>query len=197
MRNRIKKLFFALVALALVSGLGFSGQAHGCTTYTINASAGSGGSISPSGAVVVNYGANKTFTISANTGYHISDVKVDNISQGAVSSYTFTNVIANHSISANFAIDTFTLTYTASTNGNITGISPQTVNCGGNGTAVTAMPEACYHFVNWSDDVMTASRTDTNVTSDISVKASFDINITASSGANGFADRKSVVWERV
>ena len=31
MRNRIKKLLFALVALALVSGLGFSGQAHGCT----------------------------------------------------------------------------------------------------------------------------------------------------------------------
>ncbi len=71
-------------------------------TYTITATAGPNGSISPSGAVKVNYGADKTFTIKPNTGYQIADVKVDNVSKGAVSTYTFKNVTANHTISATF-----------------------------------------------------------------------------------------------
>ena len=61
-------------------------------TYTINASAGTGGSISPSGAVAVSGGTNQTFTITANTGYRIADVLVDGSSVGAVNSFTFVNV---------------------------------------------------------------------------------------------------------
>jgi len=71
-------------------------------TFTITSSAGSGGSISPSGAVTVNSGDLKTFTITPNNGYKISDVKVDGISIGAVSTYTFTNVTDNHTIEAVF-----------------------------------------------------------------------------------------------
>ncbi len=71
-------------------------------THTITASAGANGSISPSGSVVVNDGTNKTFTITANSGYHITDVLVDSASVGAVGNYMFTNVIANHTISATF-----------------------------------------------------------------------------------------------
>jgi len=71
-------------------------------TFTITASAGSGGSISPSGGVVVNQGANKTFTIAANSGFTISSVTVDGANQGVISSYTFSNVQANHTISAAF-----------------------------------------------------------------------------------------------
>ena len=63
------------------------------------------GSITPSGAQSVNYGSSITFTIGANTGYHINDVKVDGVSKGVISSYTFTNVVANHTITASFAID--------------------------------------------------------------------------------------------
>ena len=81
--------------------------------YTITASAGANGSISPSGAVAVNHGANQTFTVTPNTGYHIEDVKVDGSSVGAVTSYTFTNVTANHTISATFAINTYTITASA------------------------------------------------------------------------------------
>jgi hypothetical protein len=47
------------------------------------------------------------------------------------------------------------------------------VNYGANGTPVTAVPKNNYHFVSWSDGVLTASRTDTNVTANISVTASF------------------------
>ena len=70
--------------------------------HTITATAGTGGSISPSGAVTVADGADKTFTITPNSGYEIADVKVDGISQGAIPSYTFPDVKANHSIAATF-----------------------------------------------------------------------------------------------
>lgn len=72
------------------------------TTYTITASAGANGSISPSGDVVVDAGVDQTFTITPDSGYVISDVKVDGVSKGAVNSYTFTNVTANHTISVTF-----------------------------------------------------------------------------------------------
>src|SRR3989338_6460575 len=72
-------------------------------TFTITATAGVGGSILPSGAVVVNYGGNQTFTIIPDTGYQVADVVVDGISIGAVTSYTFTNVTANHTVSAAFS----------------------------------------------------------------------------------------------
>ena len=70
-------------------------------------------------------------------------------------------------MTANFAINTYTLTYTAGTNGTISGTSPQTVNSGGSGTAVTAVPNSGYHFVDWSDASTANPRTDTNVTADI------------------------------
>jgi len=71
-------------------------------TFTITATAGSGGSISPSGTVTVNYEDSKTFTITPDKGYKISDVKVDGKSVGAVSTYTFINVTDNHTIEATF-----------------------------------------------------------------------------------------------
>ena len=77
-------------------------------TYTITASAGTGGTISPSGSVCVNHGASQTFTIAANTGYTISSVTVDGVSQGAIGSYT-SNVTAAHTISATFsAVSSYT-----------------------------------------------------------------------------------------
>ena len=71
-------------------------------TYTITATAGSGGSINPSGTLTVNHGTSLTYTITANSGYQIGDVRVDNISVGAVSGYTLTNITANHTITVGF-----------------------------------------------------------------------------------------------
>lgn len=71
-------------------------------TFTITTSAGANGTISPSGTVTVTEGDNKTFTISADSGYKIKDVLVDGVSVGAKESYTFENVTANHTISATF-----------------------------------------------------------------------------------------------
>lgn len=73
-------------------------------TFVITASTGANGSITPSGTVTVNAGANGTFTITPNSGYAVSDVLVDGVSMGPVTSYTFTNVEANHIISVTFAV---------------------------------------------------------------------------------------------
>ena len=73
------------------------------TRYTITASAGEGGAISPSGSVQVVRGGDKTFTITPGEGYEIADVLVDGESVGAVSSYTFENVRTRHTIEAVFA----------------------------------------------------------------------------------------------
>ncbi|MDP4858345.1 MAG: fibronectin type III domain-containing protein, partial [Desulfobacterales bacterium] len=70
-------------------------------TFTITATPGSHGSISP-GTVSVEQGSGKTFTITANSGYEIADVVVDNQSKGAVTSYTFNNITTNHTITATF-----------------------------------------------------------------------------------------------
>ena len=82
---------------------------------------------------------------------------------------------ADKTITANFAINTFTLAYTAGTGGSLTGSTSQTVNYGSNGTAVTAVPNTGYQFVDWSDGVLTATRTDTNVMANLNVIANFSI----------------------
>ena len=71
--------------------------------YTITATAGEGGSITPNGDVSVKEGASQTFAITADNGYEIADVLVDGSSVGAVESYTFSDVKANHTISASFS----------------------------------------------------------------------------------------------
>lgn len=75
------------------------------TYYTIDASAGEGGSITPSGKVSVARGSDKTFAIKTDDGYVIDDVVVDGKSVGAVASYTFKDVKASHSISVTFRED--------------------------------------------------------------------------------------------
>ena len=74
----------------------------GTVRHTITASAGDGGSIDPDGSVRVRRGSDQAFTITPDEGYKISDVLVDGESVGAVSSYTFENVRANHTIEAVF-----------------------------------------------------------------------------------------------
>jgi hypothetical protein len=77
--------------------------AFGLLTYVITASAGSGGTITPSGAVTVNCGSNQAFTMAPNTGYSIAAVYVDGPNNvGTSTSYTFRDIKANHTINATF-----------------------------------------------------------------------------------------------
>ena len=70
--------------------------------YTIKATAGAGGSISPSGNVSVREGRDQTFTITPDKGYAVANVKIDGKSIGAVKSYTFENVSRTHTIEVIF-----------------------------------------------------------------------------------------------
>lgn len=84
------------------SGGGGGGGSSTVSSYTIKASAGNGGIISPSGNVSVKRGDDQTFSINPINGYRISDVIVDGKSVGAVSTYTFDSVKANHTIQVKF-----------------------------------------------------------------------------------------------
>ena len=102
--------------------------------YTISATYQGSGSISPAGALSVNSGSSAQFAITANTGRQISNVVVDGQSVGAVSSYTFTNVTANHSIQASFAARQYSISASAQGGGTI---SPVGTNSFSEGTNVS------------------------------------------------------------
>jgi hypothetical protein len=75
------------------------------------------------------------------------------------------------------SIPSYTLTYTAVANGSISGTTPQTVQQGNNGSAVTAVANEGYHFVDWTPGNSTANpRTDTNVQATATYTANFAIN---------------------
>ena len=83
------------------------------TGYTITATAGANGSITPSGAVGVAAGGSQTFTISPSSGYVIDTLKVDGLEVTATTSYTFSDVNANHTIEVTFKQESQTPDVTA------------------------------------------------------------------------------------
>jgi len=163
-------------------------------TYSVSASvSGGNGSVSVSNAAP-NYGDTATVTVTPNTGYHIATLTDNGNPIALTSSVVFSSVSGNHVVVATFAINTYQLHYAAVANGSISGTASQTVNYNGSGTLVTAVPAVGYHFVSWSDGITSAARTDTAVTTDLSVTASFAINVpsiattytvTAVASANG------------
>ena len=139
----------------------------------MNYNAGTNGTVSGTTPQTVNYNASGSpvYAVPA-TGYHFV-----NWSDGlATTNRTDLNVTSNLTVTASFAINTYTLTYNAGTNGTVSGITPQTVNYNASGSLVYAVPATGYHFVNWSDNLLTTNRTDANVTSNLTVTASFAIN---------------------
>jgi uncharacterized repeat protein (TIGR02543 family) len=104
-------------------------------TLSIAATAGANGVITPSGATTVTYGSNQTYSITPSIGYVVAEVLVDGISAGAVSSYTFTNITASHTISASFVISSVTVTSNGTGGGDwnngttwVGGIKPRSID---------------------------------------------------------------------
>ena len=162
------------------------------SSYTITATAGTGGSITPSGATTVNSGGNQTYTITPSSGYSITSVLVDGASAGAVGSYTFSNVTANHTISATFTVTTYTITATAGTGGSITPSGATKVNSGGSQT-YTITPSSGYSIsgvlVDGASVGAVSSYAFGGVTANHTISATFTTaatyTITATAGANG------------
>ena len=152
------------------TGIDQGAQSGSCSLNLVT-TAGSGGNATQSGNGTYSLNDTPTITATANSGYIFSSW-TGSIGCSGTAIHTIT-MNASKSCTANFISDAYTLTYTAGTGGSITGTTPQTVNSGASGTAVTASPATYYEFVNWSDSVATASRTDTNVTANKSVTANF------------------------
>jgi hypothetical protein len=171
----------------------------------IAASAGDNGNISPSGTVTVTSGQNQGFTITPDAGFQVADVLVDGTSAGAVTSYTFTAVAANHTISATFTEvvgDQFTIAASAGDNGSILPSGTVTVASGQN-QSFTITPDAGFQVADVLVDGTSAgavtSYTFTAVAANHTISATFDaitpmnFTIDAKAGLNGKIDPAGLV----
>ena len=159
----------------MMSKFGIGGGTGG--TYTITASTGSNGTISPSGATVVNSGTNQSYTITPSAGYAVADVQIDGISMGVAGSYTFSNVLASHTISATFGVaSSYSVTATASAGGTISPNGTVTVTSGQN-QAFTISPNSGYVVLDVTVDGVSQGEvtgyTFNNVVTNHTINASF------------------------
>ena len=160
--------------------------------FTITASAGSNGTITPNGSMIVSYGDTAAFSFTPNTGYHVSDVVVDGNSVGQVTFYKFMNVTSSHTIIVSFTITGFTITPTTDINGTIRPAGPVSINYG-NDTTFTIIPNTGYHvdtvFVDGVSIGAVTSYRFANVTTNHTITVKFAINtysLTSSiAGENG------------
>lgn len=163
-------------------------------TFTITASAGNDGSISPPGTVSVTEGQSKAFTISPHSGFQIDNVLVDGEKIGTPSSYTFHNLSASHSIYATFtskSVPSFMIVASAGSHGNISLEGNVPVN-EGNNQNFSITPDTGYHIANVRVDGQSVGSVSvyefTNVTEGHTITASFTADmftITATPGGNG------------
>ncbi len=161
-------------------------------SYTLSAISGTGGTISPAGTLTVPANSNISFSISPNTGYEIDDIKIDGISAGAVSNYTFTSVTSNHSISATFkAVIYHTIISSAGIGGSINPVGSVTVRHGSNRT-FNIYPDYGYQISNVRIDNnpigKVSSFSFSNVTEDHTISATFETatySLAATAGNGG------------
>jgi peptidoglycan/xylan/chitin deacetylase (PgdA/CDA1 family) len=111
--------------------------------WAITPSAGAGGSIAPSAPHSVPAGSDRTLAITPDTGYHVESVLVDGVSVGAVTSYAFSHVAADHTIAATFGINTYTLASSGGAGGTVSGT--QVVDHGSDSASFTITPATGYH----------------------------------------------------
>jgi hypothetical protein len=146
---------------------------NGPDVFTLAYTAGPNGSINGSSSQLVEKAADgSAVTAIPDPGYHFV-----NWSDGlTVNPRIDSNVTAEINVTANFEIDTFTLSYTAGPNGSISGPSSQVVEYGSGGSAVTAVADPGYHFIDWSDLSTDNPRTDTGVMGNVAVTANFEVD---------------------
>lgn len=143
--------------------------------YTINTSAGAGGTISPQGSLAVNEGESATFSMTPNTGYYLKELKVDGVVVGRIPTYTFSNVSENHIITATFDVATYNVAAFMSNGGSISPVSA-TISYGGT-KKFTIKPKNGFAIQNVVVDGVSvgavSSYTFSNVTKDHTISALF------------------------
>lgn len=153
----------------------------GAPIYSINVTQPTGGSITPAGTgnvVMVTEGANQTFTYNTNPCYTFNNWVVDGANAGSGSTYTFSNVTANHTISVSAILKTYTISSSSGANGSINPNGNTAVDCGASQT-YTITPNSGYVV----DDVLVdgvsvgavTNYTFNNVSANHTISASFEI----------------------
>ena len=159
--------------------------------FTITATAGNGGRITPDGTVYANYNESKTFTFTPNNGYKINEVFIDGANVGAISSYTFSNVTENYVIHVTFSVVTFTISATDDIGGKISPNETSFVNYG-ESLSYTFTPNDGYKinevFVDGVNIGAVDSYTFSNVTANHTIHVTFSVvtlTISATAGVGG------------
>jgi beta-lactamase superfamily II metal-dependent hydrolase len=124
--------------------------------WSIVASAGAGGSITPSGTVAVVQGASQGFSIAPATGYHVLTLTVDGGAVTPDTSYTFSNVTANHTVAATFSAFEYALAVTTVGGGTVTKSPDQASYSYGTNVQLDAVPTAGWAFAGWSGDTISS-----------------------------------------
>ena len=159
------------------------------TDHSVNFYAGANGSLTGDTSQTVSDGGDASaVTAVPDANYNFTAWSGDNTSTD--NPLTLTNVTSDMDTTANFAIDTYAVNFSAGANGSLTGDTTQTVDHGSNSTAVTAVPDANYNFTAWSGDNTSTDNplTLTNVASDMDTTANFAIDtysVNFSAGADG------------
>jgi len=151
------------------------------TTYTVTATAGSNGTITPP-SQTVNSGATASFTVTPNAGFHVASVTGDTctVTQGSGNTWSSNAITQNCAVNATFASTVYTVTATAGANGSITPPS-QTVGAGGT-VSFTLNPNPHYHVASVTGDTCTVTHGNGNtwnsgaINGNCAVTASFALN---------------------
>lgn len=159
--------------------------------FQIEVTVGEGGIVTPSGTVGVEEGSDKSFKITPYSGYHISNVEVDGISEGALQNRIFSNISQNHKLKAIFAQSSYTITAVAHENGQISP-SGELIVLSGTDKVFNITPDAGFQIDNvLVDDVSVGAVDDytvESIKSDHKIDAFFKpmtYAITASKEGNG------------
>ena len=131
---------------------------------------------SSTGCPASEYHAGEAVTLSGatpDTGWEISGWTGTSNNASTAATNSLIMPASAHTAVVNYALKSFTLKYSAGAGGSLTGNTNQTVLYGESGTAVTAVPATGYHFVQWSDGSTANPRTDTSVTANVDVTATF------------------------
>jgi len=150
-------------------------------TFTITSTTGTNGTVSPFGATIVAQGGSQAYDIIPDAGYEVGTLLVDSISIATSTPYTFTNVQANHTISATFTLlpvspTTFTITASTGSHGTVSPLGITTVTQGGSKT-YTITPGSGYDISTLTVDgslvTAAASYVFTNVQTNHTISATF------------------------
>ena len=146
-------------------------------TFIVTTKENTGGRISPKGPVSVDYAADHTVSIHPDAHYHISDVLIDSVSVGPITSYQFAGVKENHTVEALFEIDSHTLSMntTGEGQGTVTPAAGDHTFDYGTEASISAQPAENSVFDGWSGDADGKGDLVVLMDSDKRITASFSI----------------------